>query len=98
MPLDRVDQCIFAHGRTQEGGRPKEGNDGSPFASHRPGDHPALPNRTPRRFEMHRNVGDRYKCEECGAVLVYEEGCPCPPEMEHKEICCGQQMEFAATK
>lgn len=48
---------------------------------------------------MSRDTGDRYKCEKCGAQLVYEEGCPCPPEMEHTEICCGKQMtKVAATK
>ncbi len=40
-----------------------------------------------------RNAGDRYECQDCGARLVYEKECPCPPEgMEHREICCGKQM------
>jgi len=42
---------------------------------------------------MGRNVKDRYVCEKCGAVLVYETGCPCPPGDAHSEICCGQQMK-----
>jgi hypothetical protein len=42
---------------------------------------------------MHREVGDRLVCEKCGAQLVYEKACPCPPEMEHREICCGEQMK-----
>jgi hypothetical protein len=41
---------------------------------------------------MLRKVGDRYTCEKCGAVLVYEKPCPCE-EMRHSEICCGQQMK-----
>jgi hypothetical protein len=41
---------------------------------------------------MARNVGDRYECRKCGAVLVYEKGCPCPPNLPHSEICCGEQM------
>jgi len=41
---------------------------------------------------MSRNAGDRYECEKCGARLVYEKACPCPPQMEHKEICCSRQM------
>jgi hypothetical protein len=41
---------------------------------------------------MPRRVGDRYQCEKCGAVLVYEKPCPCPEGMPHSEICCGQQM------
>ena len=42
--------------------------------------------------DMSREAGDRYKCEGCGAELVYEKGCPCPEEMKHEEICCGKQM------
>lgn len=45
---------------------------------------------------MSRNVGDRYMCEKCGAVLVYEKACPCPEkekEHNHREICCGVQMK-----
>ena len=43
---------------------------------------------------MHRDVGDRYVCEKCGAQLVYEKPCPCPPDMPHSEICCGVQMKL----
>lgn len=46
---------------------------------------------------MPRKVGDRYTCEKCGAVLVYEKPCPCPESMPHSEICCGEQMK-AVTK
>jgi hypothetical protein len=42
---------------------------------------------------MPRAAGDRYVCEKCGAELVYEKGCPCPPGMPHSEICCGEQMK-----
>jgi hypothetical protein len=42
---------------------------------------------------MARKVGDRYMCEKCGAVLVYEKPCPCPEGMPHSETCCGQQMK-----
>ncbi len=44
---------------------------------------------------MARNAGDRYVCEKCGAVLVYEKACPCPESgsHSHSEICCGQQMK-----
>lgn len=45
--------------------------------------------------EMARNAGDRYVCEKCGAVLVYEKACPCPEGDRHSEICCGQQMKAA---
>jgi hypothetical protein len=44
---------------------------------------------------MPRNAGDRYDCEKCGAVLVYEKPCPCPAQGAHghSEICCGQQVK-----
>ncbi len=42
---------------------------------------------------MARNVGDRFACEKCGAVLVYEKACPCPEKDTHHEICCGEQMK-----
>ena len=47
---------------------------------------------------MARNVGDRYICEKCGAVLVYEKACTCPENAAHphSEICCGQQMKVAS--
>jgi hypothetical protein len=47
---------------------------------------------------MPRKKGDRYMCEKCGAVLMYEVACPCPAEMPHVEICCGQQMKAVAEK
>lgn len=42
---------------------------------------------------MPRASGDRYRCEKCGAELVYTKPCPCPAGMPHVEICCGQQMK-----
>lgn len=45
---------------------------------------------------MPRSVGERYACEECGAVLVYEKACDCPPEEGHSEICCQTQMKKQA--
>ena len=45
---------------------------------------------------MPRSVGERYECGECGAVLVYEKPCPCPPDMPHAEICCDRQMKQIA--
>jgi len=48
--------------------------------------------------EMTRNVGDRYTCGKCGATLVYEKVCACPPSMPHSEICCGVQMKAVGKK
>jgi hypothetical protein len=42
---------------------------------------------------MTRSVGDRYRCESCGAQLVYEKACPCAEGMAHQEVCCGKQMK-----
>lgn len=57
---------------------------GAPQVDSRPG--------VSRRDVMPRAAGDRYTCEKCGAVLVYEVACPCPADKPHVEICCGQQM------
>jgi len=45
---------------------------------------------------MPRQLGDRYTCEKCGATLVYDKACPCPPDVPHAEICCGQQMKLVS--
>jgi len=41
---------------------------------------------------MARAAGERFECEECGGVLVWEKACPCGTDMPHVEICCGRQM------
>jgi len=41
---------------------------------------------------MSREVLDRYRCDSCGAELVYEKPCPCGDAMAHSEIFCGSQM------
>lgn len=41
---------------------------------------------------MPRETGDRYRCNSCGAELVYEKPCPCDDTMNHSEICCNTQM------
>ena len=43
---------------------------------------------------MARQVGERFRCEDCGAEIVYTKACPCPPTdaKTHSEICCGKQM------
>jgi hypothetical protein len=44
---------------------------------------------------MARKVGDRFVCEKCGAVLVYEKACPCEGGA-HAETCCGAPMKAVA--
>ena len=41
---------------------------------------------------MARDIGARFACAKCGAVLVYEKGCPCADGDKHAEVCCGQPM------
>jgi predicted RNA-binding Zn-ribbon protein involved in translation (DUF1610 family) len=41
---------------------------------------------------MSRQTGDRYRCDSCGAELVYEKPCPCGDAMAHSESCCNKQM------
>ena len=41
---------------------------------------------------MPRAAGERYECEGCQAVLVYERPCPCTSETEHAEMCCEKPM------
>jgi hypothetical protein len=42
---------------------------------------------------MPRREGQRLVCEKCKAELVYVKACPCPENMPHSEVCCGQQMK-----
>jgi hypothetical protein len=43
---------------------------------------------------MPHPAGERLRCEECGAELVYTKPCPCPAgeEKQHADTCCGKQM------
>ena len=47
---------------------------------------------------MPRSVCERYECEQCGAVLVYESPCPCTSESEHSEVCCDKPMKRVAQR
>jgi hypothetical protein len=39
-------------------------------------------------------VGERLRCDECGAEIVFVQACPCPESERstHPDICCGKQM------
>jgi hypothetical protein len=43
---------------------------------------------------MAHPVGERLRCEECGAEIVFVKACPCPERdpSTHSDICCGKQM------
>lgn len=43
---------------------------------------------------MPHPVGERLRCDECGADIVFTKACPCPgrePKM-HSDVCCGKEM------
>jgi hypothetical protein len=42
-----------------------------------------------------QNKGAKYKCEECGVVVVVDEPCGCEP---CDLVCCGVPMVEVATK
>lgn len=44
---------------------------------------------------MAREAGDRYRCDSCGAEIVYEKPCTCSDGDTHVETCCGQPMSRA---
>ena len=52
--------------------------------------------RTLRRAEettMAHPVGERLRCEECGAEIQFVKACPCPEDAKaHVDRCCGKEM------
>jgi hypothetical protein len=43
---------------------------------------------------MPHPVGERLRCDECGAELMFVKACPCPERepKSHSDICCGKEM------
>ncbi len=43
-------------------------------------------------------VGQRLRCDSCGAEIVFTRACPCPDTetMHHRDICCGKDMRLVA--
>lgn len=43
---------------------------------------------------MSHPVGERLRCDECGAEIVFVKACPCPETepRSHADICCGKDM------
>lgn len=43
---------------------------------------------------MAHPVGERLRCDDCGAEIVFVVACPCSEKEQktHSDICCGQQM------
>lgn len=43
---------------------------------------------------MSHPVGERLRCDECGAEIVFVKACSCPERepKTHAEVCCGHEM------
>lgn len=43
---------------------------------------------------MPHPVGERLRCDDCGAEIVYVKACPCPEKdpQTHSDLCCGKPM------
>ncbi|MDI1433841.1 MULTISPECIES: hypothetical protein [Polyangium] len=43
---------------------------------------------------MPHQVGERLRCEDCGAEIVYTKACSCSERdpKTHADICCGKEM------
>jgi hypothetical protein len=43
---------------------------------------------------MAHPAGERLRCDECGAEIVYVVACECPEHEEktHMDLCCGRPM------
>jgi hypothetical protein len=43
---------------------------------------------------MPHPVGERLRCDECGAEIMFVKACPCPDSepKAHSDICCGKEM------
>lgn len=42
----------------------------------------------------HHPVGERLRCDECGAEILFVKACTCPERepKAHSDICCGREM------
>ena len=43
---------------------------------------------------MPHPTGERLRCDECGAEIVFVKACPCPERepKAHMDMCCGKEM------
>ncbi|MFW5921307.1 MAG: hypothetical protein ACOCUS_05655 [Polyangiales bacterium] len=43
---------------------------------------------------MAHPVGERLRCDDCGAEIEFIKACPCPENdpKSHSDICCGKEM------
>lgn len=43
---------------------------------------------------MPHPIGERLRCDDCGAEIVFMKPCPCPDRepKAHSDMCCGKEM------
>lgn len=43
---------------------------------------------------MAHPVGERLRCDECGAEIIFTKACNCPEKQPkaHSDICCNKEM------
>jgi hypothetical protein len=43
---------------------------------------------------MPHPIGERVRCDECGAEILFVKPCPCPERepKAHMDMCCGKEM------
>lgn len=42
---------------------------------------------------MPHPAGERLRCDDCGAEILFVKACPCPEKPgAHSDICCGKEM------
>jgi len=43
---------------------------------------------------MPHPTGERLRCDECGAEIMFTKACPCPERepRQHSDLCCGKEM------
>ena len=41
---------------------------------------------------MPHPTGERLRCDDCGAEIMFVKACPCPDAKKHSDVCCGKEM------
>jgi hypothetical protein len=49
---------------------------------------------------MAHPAGERLRCEQCGAEIVFTKACPCPEgePKHHYDVCCGKAMRVVGAE
>jgi hypothetical protein len=48
---------------------------------------------------MSHPAGERLRCDECGAEILFVKACSCPEHEQkvHSDLCCGKEMHSLGT-